>query len=85
MDLDGELALGERKRGRPLVRYKDVCKRDTKACSIQLMSWEDSGSSGTVWKQLVAKGLKESELALLQLNSPATARGHKRSHARTVA
>jgi hypothetical protein len=36
-----EIVSGERKRGRPQLRYKDVCKRDLKACNIQPGSWED--------------------------------------------
>jgi hypothetical protein len=55
--LYGELASGERKTGPPQLCYKDVCKRDLKACNIQPTgrSWEDSASSRTVWKQQVAE------------------------------
>jgi hypothetical protein len=40
-----------------------------KACGIQPKSWEDCASSRTIWKQQVAKSLKESEMTLRQLNS----------------
>ena len=39
--LYGELAAGKRPRGRPLLRYKDVCKRDMKDLEIDPKSWED--------------------------------------------
>ena len=39
--LCGELAVGKRPRGRPQLRYKDVCKRDMKALEIDPESWED--------------------------------------------
>ncbi|XP_074636925.1 uncharacterized protein LOC141895086 [Acropora palmata] len=39
--LYGELAAGKRPRGRPLLRYKDVCKRDMKDLEIDPNSWED--------------------------------------------
>jgi hypothetical protein len=43
--------------------------RDMKACNIQPKSWADSVNSRIVWKQQVAKGLKDGELVHLQLNS----------------
>ena len=39
--LYGELAFGKRPRGRPQLRYKDVCKRDMKALEIDPEGWED--------------------------------------------
>ena len=36
--LYGELEMGERARGRPLLRYRDVCKRDMKALDIDVYS-----------------------------------------------
>ena len=39
--LYGELAVGKRPRGRPQLRYKDVCKRDMRALEIDSESWKD--------------------------------------------
>ena len=34
----------ERARGRPLLRYRDVCKRDMKALDIDIASWETTAA-----------------------------------------
>ena len=39
-DLYGELAHGKRPTGRPLLRYKDICKRDMKTLTINTNKWE---------------------------------------------
>ena len=38
--LYGELATGSRPAGRPVLRYKDVCKRDMKTGNINPADWE---------------------------------------------
>ena len=38
--LYGELATGSRPAGRPVLRYKDVCKRDMKTVNINPADWE---------------------------------------------
>ncbi|XP_076059470.1 uncharacterized protein LOC143036099 [Oratosquilla oratoria] len=38
--LNGELATGSRPAGRPILRYKDVLKRDLKVGDINPASWE---------------------------------------------
>ena len=38
--LYGELVQGHRPRGRPQLRYKDICKRDLKALGMDLHRWE---------------------------------------------
>ena len=50
--LYGELATGTRSRGRPKLRFKDVCKRKIKACNINTEKWEASADDRTTWKQL---------------------------------
>lgn len=72
--LYGELATGARNRGRPQLRFKDVCMRDMKACNIQPRTWEEVASSRTQWKRHVSEGLMEGELALRELNSQKRAR-----------
>ena len=38
--LYGEIAIGSRPEGRPVLCYKDVCKRDLKAGKINPTGWE---------------------------------------------
>ena len=59
--LYGELAVGKRPRGRPQLRYKDVCKRDTRALEIDPESWEDIAADRSSWCCLLHKQLKEGE------------------------
>ena len=39
--LYGELTSGKRKKGRPLLRYKDTCKRDLRAMGMNRPDWEE--------------------------------------------
>ena len=59
--LYGELAQGSRGRGRPLLRYKDACKRDMKHCNINVDSWEEGAKDRTAWRQSVRNGIKEAD------------------------
>ena len=47
--LFGELATGLRKRGRPCLRYKDVCKRDMLQANIDPKTWESLAAERTLW------------------------------------
>ena len=38
--LYGELFVGKRNRGRPKLRFKDVCKRKLKSLNIRTDKWE---------------------------------------------
>ena len=38
--LYSKLATGKLKKGRPHLRFMDVCKRDMKACGIDTDNWE---------------------------------------------
>lgn len=62
--LYGELATGHRDKGRPKLRYKDVCKRDMKAFEIDTANWESLADDRSVWRQHLSSGLKKCELAL---------------------
>ena len=64
--LYGELATGAR--GRPKLRFKDVCKRDMKTCNINTKTWEASADDRTTWKQLVSQGLDSGEKAVCAAN-----------------
>ena len=56
--LYGELVEGERKVGRPLLRFKDTCKRDLKACDIPTDTWESLATDRVEWRHTVRKGIK---------------------------
>ena len=45
-----ELCDGARKVGRPLLRYKDIIKRDRKAVKINTNSWEDTATNRDTWR-----------------------------------
>ena len=55
--LYGELKEGERDQGRPLLRYRDVCKRDMKALDIDPSSWERLASDRDAWKRTLKRQL----------------------------
>ena len=59
--LYGELAVGKRPRGRPQLRYKDVCKRDMRALEIDPESWEDIAADRSSWRCLLHKQLRKGE------------------------
>ena len=59
--LYGELVCGKRTVGRPHLRYKDVCKRDMKACNIDHNTWESHAGDRVSWKGLTSKGLLRRE------------------------
>ena len=56
--LNGELALGRRTTGHPLLRYKHVCVRDMKAVDIDTMSWEGPAADRTKWRISIKQHLK---------------------------
>ena len=72
--LYGELAQGKRPRGRPQLRYKDVCKRDIKALSIDQNTWEAIALERSTWRRTVRSGLSLFEDSLSQLQEERRAR-----------
>ena len=82
--LYGELATGLRRRGRPHFRFKDVCKRDMKACNINTESWEAFAVDRTMWKQIVSQGLESGEKAVRTANEGARAKRAPRQQACTT-
>ena len=79
--LYGELATGSRRRGRPRVRFKDVCKRDMKACNINTKPWEAFADNRTMWKQIVSQGLESGEKAVRTANDGARVKRAARQQA----
>ena len=59
--LYGELDNGTRKTGCPLLRFKDVCKRDMKSAAIDVESWELMVKDRFTWRHLVKKAIKHAE------------------------
>ena len=59
--LYGELAVGSRPIGRPMLRFKDVCKRDLKAAKIDPNTWETAAKDRSSWRLAVKKGTREAE------------------------
>ena len=64
--LYGELVQGKRPRGRPQLRYKDVCRRDLKALNIDGDNWEETAHERSAWRETVQRGLSIYEEALAQ-------------------
>ena len=64
--LYGELTSGKREKGRPLLRYKDTCKRDLQAMGGNRPDWEELAQNRPKWKQFVRAGLKAGEYKLRQ-------------------
>ena len=59
--LYGELATGTRPAGRPVLRYKDVCRRDMKAGNINSTGWEDVAADRSRWRLAVRAGIQSCE------------------------
>ena len=56
-----ELATGTRPVGRPLLRFKDVCKRDMKASDINPSTWEAMAADRSNWRLTVKEGTLRSD------------------------
>ena len=61
MPLYGELDRGTRKTGCPLLRFKDVCKRDLKSAAIDIENWELMVNDRFTWRHLVKEGIEHAE------------------------
>ena len=55
--LYGELETGSRRTGRPVLRYKDVCKRDMKAGNIDPANWEAAAEDRNKWMRDVKESI----------------------------
>ena len=54
--LYGELSQGKRERGRPKLRYKDVCKNSLSKCEIDVKTWEEIAVDRAAWRTTVKEG-----------------------------
>ena len=51
--LYSELVDGKRKRGRPKLRFNDVCKRDLKSLNVGNDKWEEVANDRDKWRSSV--------------------------------
>jgi len=61
----GQLAQGNRSRGRPVKRYKDCLKVALKECSIDPNSWETAALNRISWRKLYHVRVKQFEEDLI--------------------
>ena len=78
--LYGELEFGRRSKGRPQLRYKDVCKRDMKALDINTESWEDLAADRMMWRSTLNQHLKTGEKKLVIAEAGRRARRKERNN-----
>lgn len=57
--LYGELKEGQRKRGRQLKRFKDLCNSNMKDYGIEVDSWQNLASDRPKWRTAVKKGANQ--------------------------
>ncbi|TWW67246.1 hypothetical protein D4764_02G0002870 [Takifugu flavidus] len=62
--LFAELSSGKRQKGRPQLRYKDVCKQDLKSFNISLDIWEVTAQDRLKWQKALRTGLLNYENTL---------------------
>ena len=80
--LHSELALGRRTTGRPHLRYKDVCVRDTKPIDIATLSWEGLAADRTKWRSALKQHLKIGEDKLM--GAAADKRAHRKEGSSSI-
>ena len=56
--LFSQLATGTRPRGRPQLRYKDLCKRDLISCGLNPAELQSQAADRTSWRQRTNAGIK---------------------------
>ena len=76
--LYGELTEGKRRASRPLLRYKDNCKRDLKLCGTYIDTWEKRENDRPAWRKAVRKGVRVAEENRRATQSRKDKRGERR-------
>ena len=59
--LYSEAQDGSRKKGCPLLRYSDNCKRDMKLLEMNVDTWEECTLQCSLWKENMTTGAKRYE------------------------
>ena len=54
--LYGQIPVGSRHVGRPMLRFTDVCKRDLMAAEIEVNTWESAAADRTSWRRRIRAG-----------------------------
>ena len=54
-----ELVVGQRNVGRPRLRYKYVCKRDSKSLNVDIDEWEKLTDDRNKWRSLIIPNPKK--------------------------
>ena len=74
------MTSGRRPKGRPQLRYKEVCKRDIEAHDINTNSWEDLAADRMMWKSTLNQHLKTGEKKLVNAEVGRRVRRKKRDN-----
>ena len=64
--LYGELANGQRKRGRPQLRFKDICKSTMLPFQIDHTNWEATAEHRGLWRQRLYLGMQAHDKTSLE-------------------
>ena len=81
-----ELREGVRRVGRPMLRYKDVIKRDLRSALIDISAWEDIANHRDTWRQSVKAVVSKAEAnARVQATCKGAARKERAVSARDSA
>ena len=65
--LYGELAAGNRRRGRPHLRFKDACKSSMTSFQIDPATWEAAAENRSAWRHSLFLGAQARELSNKEL------------------
>ena len=57
--LYGELSEGNRRVGRPKLRYKDTCKSTLQAFHINHQNWETAAADRLLWREKIRSGMNK--------------------------
>ena len=62
--LYSELEFGSRPVGRPMLRFKDVCKRDMLTTGLPTGNWETHAADRDEWRSVCSQALQVGETKL---------------------
>ena len=71
-----ELSDGVRRRGRPLLQYKDVLKEKLNTCNLSPDDWEVSAHNRSAWRGTIKQHARNFELQRTQILEDKRAKRH---------
>ena len=83
--LFGELAIGTRTVGRPLLRWKDSLKDTLKQSNISTTHWQDTATDRSAWRRSIHDGLVLYDDSRRERNATKRARRHAARNATSSA